>query len=100
MLSQAERSVYEKYRDEPVFIAGAVLKCGVMLAFLALLVWIAVDSPDQAAELNRYPTAVAERQPVPENASARHRKVIFDERRSRWEVRAQQTAKAGTTASR
>jgi len=100
MLSRAERSVYEKYRHEPVFVAGAALKCCVMLTFLALVAWIGVDSADQGGSYRDTHTApIAGRQSAPENASARHRKIVFEERRSQWHERQQRTASVRTTAS-
>ena len=101
MLSQAERALYEQHRHEPAFVAAAALKSFVMLSFLALLAWIGVDSANEGGSGRAtYTTAMANRHGPPENASARHRKAIFDERYSRWHVRAQQTAKAGTTPNR
>jgi hypothetical protein len=98
MLTRYERELYNEHRREPIVVAGVVLKAAVVLSILALLAWIGADRDTRTTDAHMAAAPVTTHgNGRTENASARHRKELFDQRRVRFNEVAYGQATASLT---
>ena len=85
-MHSAERAtIMRAMSAEPLSTAAAAMRCGAALAILALLAVIGSSADDEVAPLAIDSARPAMAAPTG-GVSAAHRRQVFEERRTRWDI--------------